>query len=241
MSIFEYNPTKALPFAGYSTGPGEQPDQYLSLVHWIQSEKFRGVDEYLRRYLIGIDDLEILQLEVDGINERFVRPDWSEVESRIVECGVWFQMLANHKLYSDLMAADELSCPDDEVSNSILSFYNAQDDGYMRVGIVGPNDFSDHQFIRESFSHIFSSNSPKLVYTFGQPGAAWMAERWALENYVPAIRLNAASEHDLVALMSEQATHLIDYSRNSNRTSLVKAVLDAFERQGKPARRIFRA
>src|SRR5690606_19731729 len=163
------------------------------------------------------------QLEADGINERFVRPDWSEVESRAIECGIWFQMTAHQHLYTSLMAAEELSCPDDVVTNAILSFYNAQDEEYMRVAIVGPEDFSDRDLIYESFSHIFSSVSPKVMYTIGQPGAAWVSECWALEHYVPAIRLDAASDQDLVALMSEQATHLIDYSRNSNRSPLVEA------------------
>lgn len=242
MNTFEYNPISEIPFEGFCSSPDSQPDQYQSLMHWILSEKYRGVDESLRRYLLTISDLEILQMEANGINSQYLRPDWHRVQSKVIECGLWFQMLSNPGLMEELVSAEELACPDEDVTQEIISFYNCltSDESYMRVAILGPEDFDDRDFVHESFSHIFASVTPKIIYTFGGAGASWIAESWGQDQYIPVRRVTGSTDNELALSIAQFATHAIDYSRQTNRSPLVAATLEAFDQQSKPARRIFR-
>lgn len=64
-----FDPYEHRPFQGYMCSEGRQVETYLSLMHFIEAEKFRGLDEGYRRYILSIEDRDDFILETAGITQ----------------------------------------------------------------------------------------------------------------------------------------------------------------------------
>lgn len=195
-----------LPFHGYrqirATGGFERgtPESYSTIEHFYQSEKFRGVDESFRKFIMSLptarEARKAARKRID------VRPDWEQIRNRVMATGIWFKLL-EHDRYSQALLANPQLAEDayafrdhywgdlrKDVSigfyrRILLDYRERRRNGIMRVVITGSSSFTNQELFNDALRVLFKRRIPDEILINCDRGTDAMAERWAISHCIP--------------------------------------------------------
>lgn len=239
-----YNPYEQIPFNGYRSDAQPLGERFLSLMHFIESEKFRGVDERYRSYLLTLDDPIDFRLETAGVAQCQRRTDWDDVKGSLIRAGMWMQLVQHQETLRDQLLRPDCSTGIqliDDAANAIytrLVAANSEPDQLRRVVITG--DTTSHaSAIFDLLNQIFSSRLPDELYVADEGGVALLAQKYALNHYFPIRIFAGASPDELATQALERATHVFSIGAGECPDSeFAVAVLARASEQGKTSHHI---
>ena len=232
------DPFELMPFTGYIERSTGRQETYLSLAHFIHSERFAGVDEHYRRYLLQLDDTELFRLEVDGVGITCGdKPDWDAMKVRLLYAGIYMQALSNREHYGNLLAkADNLS-----IANCSFSEDAAEAMGEFVGDIQTPQDklkvaflgaTQDESFIESCLSVIFARRGPQCLLSIEDDGCSMGVSMYARKGAVSFALLSASlSEESIAENILRRCTHIFHFL-SGNDSKLTSAVLDRLQAAG---------
>lgn len=230
---FFLSPYDIIPFTGFRTpcDPYAPPasarlfederETYLSLMHWFESEKFRGITERYRRYLLMVPDPALVQMEASGFSSTHRRADWDSVRARVVLCGLFFLFQSNPDLFLAFRQAAAIRSDDELVSKALASLKAAFTDGQaakrIHAMVAGPGDYTAPIDVHHRLDGVFEKARPFSVLVTGETGVGHAAEAWALRHYIPVEYVPIADEDTSITAYCHRvlplATHIILMTR----------------------------
>lgn len=164
------------------------PEVYPTLMHFIESEKYRGVDDSYRRFINRIESIEDFKLETMCAPPELRRQDWEQVRSSLIRAAVWMQ-LTTHKssaLGEQYLRTDDLTgvdLIDDEIRSVRTALF--REEPMRRVLFCGAPEVSDEQAVNRVIDDIFTNRQPDEIIVFAEPGVARIAANYAAARYIP--------------------------------------------------------
>ncbi|SBW84274.1 hypothetical protein PVE_R2G0245 [Pseudomonas veronii 1YdBTEX2] len=233
-----YDPYAFLPFVAYRSFDRPESEFCYSLMHFVESEKFRGVDESYRQFLLKQDDRDDFLLETGAIDQGGVRQDWPQVRFALIRAGMWMQLVQHqdHLRESLLQAGCETGVPlIDQVAADIYErLMKAHEPGneLRRVVLAGDLGVVDAEIFK-TFDHLFQNRMPDEIYVSDEPGVAEMVHKYALTKYIP-LRVFTSAEEDCAGQMLTKGTHVFTISVEAESdSSLTNRLLQLAAEQGK--------
>ncbi|HHH9441219.1 TPA: hypothetical protein ACP32N_003156 [Pseudomonas aeruginosa] len=183
------DPYETRPFKGYLNEAGDQVETYLSLMHFIEAEKFRGIDEGYRRYLLSIEDRDDFLLETAGITQGVRRSDWERIKAPMVRAGLWMQLVQNQDSMVPLIMHPGCTCELALVDMAIkvIALRLQSEDPLRKVLLVGAtgNDACGDDALKDVLDHIFEVRLPDEIIVSEERGIASRAAEYAVSRYIP--------------------------------------------------------
>ncbi|MBM5458919.1 hypothetical protein H8F21_15235 [Pseudomonas sp. P66] len=220
-----YDPYAILPFAAYRSPDCPEGDLCYSLMHFIESEKFRGVDDCYRRFLLQQEAPEDFLLETGAIDQDNVRADWVEQRFGLIRAGMWMQLVQNQDALRNSLLQPGCSTGVpliDKVAADIFSRLvaaNESDNALRRVVLAGDLGISSANVFR-TFDHLFQSRLPDEIYISDEVGLADLVNQYALTRYIPVRVFPCGGDADACAhQMLEKGTHVFTISRGEESDS----------------------
>ncbi len=232
------------------------PEFYSTIEHFFQSEKFRGVDESLRQYVIGLPSAA--EARKAGLRYEKLKPraGWFAIQNQVMRAGIWMKLREHAHYARALLTADSFSRAyrfnDSYWGNlrqgvsagayaSLLAGLQQQlRSGPMRVAIVGSRSFTNAELHKKKLDAFFARALPMEILLGCNKGCDDLTERWAIANYVPVVHFplvggRSASERDRrnTAMLSE-ATHLVAFWQD--KTSEVAEIVALAKSRNLPSR-----
>ncbi|MBM3105671.1 hypothetical protein IIE18_11020 [Pseudomonas sp. V1] len=225
------DPYEFRPFQGYPCGKGLQVETYLSLMHFIEAEKFRGIDEGYRKYLLSINDRDDFILETAGITQGVRRDDWDEIKGPMARAGLWMQLVQHKDALAPIITHPECNSDIRLVETAIQEICSRlySGDPLRKVLIVGdesaeacsPNSF------RGVLDHIFGARRPDEVIVSSGPGIAALSAEYAAQNYIPLRTIPCVdSEAEFAKAATGAATHVFFLVTEGGASSFAQAAFD---------------
>lgn len=233
--VITFDPFERLPFRGYiEPGSGRQA-YYLSLAHFIHSERFRGIDDQYRSYLLRLEDIELFRLEVDCIGQTGVdSEDWAQNKHRLLYAGIFMQAIANRDRYGELLQAGEAlsvaaSSYTDELAIAMGEFIHdvkgSQDK--LKVAFIGA--CSDRAYAKECLEVIFAKRLPQCLFAIEDDPCSMGISCYARESATAFVLLDAALSAEVIAdNLARRSTHVFQFvGEGSSALSTEAALLAA--------------
>lgn len=196
------------PFHGYrrllpdaSGFEKEPPELYSTIEHFWQSEKFRGVDEAFRRFLIELPTAREARKAALRHDDK-IRPDWERIQNRVMATAIRFKCRESAQVMEALARTAEfdISYPfkdhywGTDRKGVSVGFYarilqrlqRRVQKGEMRVLITGSPSFTNKFLFMAKLDTFFNRRLPDEVLLTCGKGTDFMAELWALEHHLPA-------------------------------------------------------
>lgn len=181
----------------FEKGPAEL---YSSLEHWIQSEKFRGVDEPFRQHLMNLPSPKEVR-KAALRRESDISPDWIRRQNRIMAAGIWMKAIEHRsfrKLLIETEDFDHCYSFNDHYWGSArtgisVGFYGRLlryiqrrlKKGPIRAAVIGSKSFSNPFLHATKLDALFDRGEPNEVICGVQPGLDDYTESWAQGRYLP--------------------------------------------------------
>lgn len=218
-------------FKGYLNDAGAQVETYLSLMHFIEAEKFRGIDEGYRRYILSIDDLEDFRLETAGVTQGFRRPDWEDIKVSMVRAGLWMQLVQNKDALVPLIMHPRCSSPVGLVEMAIKDIARRlqSEDPLRKVLLVGASgsDACSTAELKDVLDHIFDVRLPDEIIVSAEQGLASQAAEYAASRYIPLRIIPLASNAaDFAQSACGVATHVFSLVTRGKPSTFAQASYD---------------
>lgn len=214
-----FDPFDHMPFMGYINPLTGRPERYLSLAHFIHSERLAGVDEHYRKYLLNLDDPELFRLEVDGVGfTGGERPDWLELRQPLIYAGIFMQALSNREHYGQLITnVSTLSIANcsfsDDVAVAMGDFIGdiqAPQDK-LKVAFIGGCD--DLDYISSCLRVIFAKRAPQCLLAIEDDASALGVSAYARNNAHPFSLFSASlSEQAIAESIRLRCTHVFNFA-----------------------------
>lgn len=223
-----YDPYDQIPFAGYLSDIDGQPETYWSLMHFLEAEKMRGVDDQYRRYLLELRDRDYFVMETACIGQSIRREDWSEVRASVIYAGLMMQLAQNKEALQHSLLADSFQCEAEiitEVRASLLERLR-DPEPLRRVLFVGTGQEQNAQ-INSLFDHIFMKRKPDEIITFAEPGVCTAAAKYAHAHYIPFRAFSL--QEDLSAVAQDavsRSSHVFQIGADDSATPITKIAFD---------------
>jgi len=239
-----YDPYAILPFVAYRSEACPEGDLCHSLMHFIESEKFRGVDDCYRRFLLQQDDPDDFLLETAAIQQGDVRADWAEQRAGLIRAGMWMQLVQHQDALRDSLLKPNCSTGVQLIDKAADDIYrrliSASESGneLRRVVLAGDRTLSSSAVFR-TFDHLFQSRMPDEIYISDEIGLAELANQYALSKYIPVRVFSGSDDAEACAVsMLEKGTHVFTISRSvESESGLANRLLALAPKQGKVAHR----
>lgn len=240
-----YDPYQHLPFLGYSSKAMPEGERFLSLMHFVESEKFRGVDESYRRYLLTLDDPIDFRLETAGVAQCRRRTDWDDVKGALIRAGMWMQLVQNQDELRAQLLRPDCSTGIDLIDQAARFIYGrlikANQEGgepLRRVVLTGDPTLSTLALF-DRFDQIFASRLPDELVVADEPGVADRAREYAIQQYLPIRIFSGAESSALAQQAMEKASHVFSFGTGEQPSSQFAVdVLALAGEQGKVAHHI---
>lgn len=161
-----FDPYELMPFTGYIDPATGRQVRYLSLAHFIHSERVSGVDEHYRKYLLQLDDPELFRLEVDGVAiTSGERSNWGDMKGSLLYAGIFMQALSNRERYSQYIEiVDQLSVAScsfsDDAAAVLGQFIGDIKDPQDALKVVFLGDNRNEEYIKSCLSTVFAKRAP---------------------------------------------------------------------------------
>lgn len=239
-----YDPYEVLPFNAYRAPASPLGERCYSLMHFVESEKFRGVDESYRRFLLEQEDPDDFLLETGAIDQGNVREDWAEVRLSLIRAGMWMQLVQHQESLRESLLQPKCSTGIPLIDSAAASIYQrlveANEPGHelRRVVLAGDHHLSS-QAVFLTFDHLFQNRLPDEIFVSDEGGLAQLAQSYAQARYIP-IRIFALNddEQSCAELMLEKGSHVFTVSENElSNSKLANCLLSFAREQGKKAHR----
>lgn len=242
-----YDPYATLPFHGYRSPGSLKPETYPSLMHFIESEKYRGVDDSYRRYLLTLTDQDDFLFETAGLAQGGRRPDWEVIKAPMIRAGMWMQLvqhqeaLANSLLQPGCMTSIQLvTHAAEQTYNRLHKASHEEGEQLRRVVLTGDCSVRDES-IYGLFDQVFANRLPDEIYLAAEDGVSRLAEQYCIQRYIPA-RLFSFSDIEVeqaAANALAKGTHVFSISASDQSDSaFAELVLEMAAASGKPNHRI---
>ncbi|MDF9779162.1 hypothetical protein [Pseudomonas baetica] len=242
-----YDPYATLPFHGYRSPGSLQPETYPSLMHFIESEKYRGVDDSYRRYLLTLTDQDDFLFETAGVAQGGRRTDWEAIKVPMIRAGMWMQLvqnqeaLANSLLQPGCMSSIQLVTQvAGQTYNRLHKASHEEGEQLRRVVLTGDCSVCDES-IYGLFDQIFANRLPDEIYLATEEGVSRLAEQYCIQRYIPA-RLFSCSGTQVdqaAANALAKGTHVFAISAaDQSDSAFAESVLEMAAAAGKPSHRI---
>lgn len=216
--VITFDPFERMPFQGYIEQDTGRQAQYLSLAHFIHSERFRGVDDHYRGYLLRLDDMELFQLEVEGIGQTSSDcEDWVRNKQRLIYAGIFMQAVANRERYVELLspgvALSVAACSySDDLAEAMGAFIHdvSATQDKLKVAFVGA--CTDMDFTRACLNVIFAKRLPQCLFAIEDDPCSMSISRYARESATAFSLLDAALSAEAIAdNLARRATHVFQF------------------------------
>ena len=226
-----FDPYELMPFTGYLDPETGRQVKYLSLAHFIHSERVAGIDEQYRKYLLKLEDPELFRLEVDGVAITCgERPNWSDTKGSLLYAGIFMQALSNRDRYSQYVERVEqlsvASCSFSDDAAAALGHFigdiNAPQDA-LKVVFLGDNRNSD--YIQSCLSTVFAKRGPLCLLALEDDGCSAGVSTFARAGAVAYSLIDAAlSDDSIVDNIKRRCTHVFHF-QGGNDSPLTASVL----------------
>ncbi|HCF2446919.1 TPA: hypothetical protein NIA45_004584 [Pseudomonas aeruginosa] len=241
-----YDPYEEIPFLAFGAVSGE-PHHSLehcrSLMHFIEAEKFLGVDDRYRRFLLQLSDREDLLLETAGVSQAMRRADWSAVRDRLIRAGVWMQLVQNQDALLGRLMSGELSCDLQPINTALQAIRTRiaarPTDPLRQVLIAGPLATTEQDRIYRLLNSMFSNREPDELLLIAEPGACEHVATYARERYIPmrVFPRDPAGQLDIEGMVAV-ASHTYVLTLGGSASEGAEACYSAALSAGKTAHRV---
>lgn len=213
-----FDPFDHMPFTGYIDPMTGRQERYLSLAHFIHSERLAGVDDHYRKYLLNLDDPELFRLEVDGVG--FTggdRPEWDDLRQPLIYAGIFMQALSNREHYGQLIAnASNLSIADCSFSNEAAvamgEFIGDIQAPQDKLKVVFLGACSDLDYISKCLGVIFAKRAPQCLLALEDDASAMGVSAYARKNGHPFSLFSASlSDQAIAESIRLRCTHVFNF------------------------------
>jgi predicted NAD-dependent protein-ADP-ribosyltransferase YbiA (DUF1768 family) len=213
-----FDPYELMPFTGYIEPSTGRQETYLSLAHFIHSERVAGVDEHYRRYLLQLDDPELFRLEVDGVGiTSGDKPNWETVKVRLLYAGIYMQAISNRERYGLLLAQAHTlaiaSCSFSQDAAEAMGEFvgdvqSPQDK--LKVAFIGA--VQDAGFIESCLGVVFARKRPQCLLAVEDDGCLFGVSNFARNNASSFALLDSTLSADAVAEnIMRRSTHIFHF------------------------------
>lgn len=234
-----YDPYEFVTFTGYPSAQHSLGEPYFSLMHFIESEKFRGVDEDYRSYLRTLEDPIDFRLETVGVAQCRHRADWDGVKINLIHAGLWMQLVQRQEELRERVLIPECSTGIRLIDEAARSIYkrlieaNKPEEALRRVILAGDPGLTP-AVIRGMLDGIFQSRLPDEIYLRAGDDVARVASDYATSRYIPIRMFEAGEVGEVAEGMLLKGSHVFTFGREQAPVcSFAQAVLDLSTRQGK--------
>ncbi|WGK63396.1 hypothetical protein QAO71_17800 (plasmid) [Halopseudomonas sp. SMJS2] len=185
-SVPIFDPYAEIPFVGYRCPVKGNPESYWSMMHFVEAEKLRGVDDEYRAYILGLRDRDDFILETAGVAAQF-EPSAYWVENRLLAlyAGLYMQLVQNKDKLMPIIGDEEYEYPSPALKQTRDSIVErlASPEPWRRVLFLGQGE--DSVQVSGIMDHIFSNRNPDEIFILNEPGTSDAVERYAHDNYIP--------------------------------------------------------
>lgn len=226
MHPIELDPYANLPFAGYLCEITKQPEIYWSLMHFLEAEKYRGIDDQYRRYLLTMRETEDFRLETAGVPVAGAALEqWREVRERAIHAGLFMQFAQNKDALAQILLSDNFECRSEAIraARDRIAERLASPDPLRRVLFIGAQSEDDGDALTPVFNHIFSQRQPDEICALIEPGVGFAAAQYAQNNFIP-FRATACVTADIAEAIA-RASHVFQIGSDED---VSEHVLNAF-------------
>jgi predicted NAD-dependent protein-ADP-ribosyltransferase YbiA (DUF1768 family) len=247
MNTPTYDPYTTLPFVGYRRPGSHQPETYFSLMHFVESEKFRGVDESYRQYLLTLDDPEDFLLETAGVTQGMRRDDWDVIKVGMIRAGMWMQLVQHQQALTDSLlqpgcksSIDLVTHVAEQIYSRLIKANHEEGEQLRRVVLTGDCTISDGSVLG-LFDQIFANRLPDEIYIAAEDGVALLAEQYCIRRYIPirVFDLTGRSIEEATEEVLSKGTHVFSIgSEDRSDSHFSNRALELANSDGKPAHRI---
>lgn len=242
-----YDPYAALPFVGYLRPGSLQPETYFTLMHFVESEKFRGVDEPYRQYLLTLSDTDDFLFETAGVSQGIRREDWESIKVGMIRAGMWMQLVQHQQALSTSLlqpgcktSIDLITQVGEQIYTRLVKANHEEGEQLRRVVLTGDCSTVDGS-IFGVFDQIFTNRLPDEIYIAAEDGVALLAEQYCIQRYIPirVFEFNDRTEKEAATDALLKGTHVFSIGRSDHSDSLFsEQVMELATISGKPAHRI---
>ena len=243
-----YDPYRVIPFRGYKSASQPLGDHCVSLMHFIESEKYRGIDDSYRQYLLTLTDHEDFTLETIGVGQAVKRHDWEEVKGAMFRAGFWMQLFQRVDEMRPYLLQPNCQTGIPLLDGAAWDVYQRLTESttpgneLRRVVIAGDVEANPTGLL-EQLNQLFSVRLPDEVVVTTESGVADLVHDYCLSKYLPVRCISVGdSRLDLAVDQAlNKATHVFVFSQNEASTSkFAEDLLDAATAAGKISHRIAR-
>lgn len=200
-----FDPFEMMGFTGYIDPATGRQVQYLSLAHFVYSERLADVDEQYRRYLLQMDDPELFRIEVDGVGMAGLGvEDCSEVMQQLLYAGIFMQALSNRERFGSLIGNAAgltiASCPfSQDAANAMGRFISDVRQPQDKLKVIFLGDCTDMEYVANCMSVIFAKRSPQCLLALEDDGCSVPVSAFAQRTLAPFSLLNASLSDEAIA------------------------------------------
>lgn len=238
----ELDPYAALPFSGYLCEVTNKPETYWSLMHFLEAEKYRGIDDQYRRYLLSIRDTEDFRLETAGVPVAApALAQWGEVRERAIHAGLFMQFAQHKDTLAQVLLSDNFECRAEAISaarDRIVERVTSTEP-WRRVLFIGAQgDEFNCESLGLVFSHIFSKRQPDEISALVEPGVGFVVAKYAQRNLIPYRATECSAEKIEEAV--ERASHVFQIGSDDEVGEHVLTAFQLAQSKGKTAHKLSR-
>ncbi|WP_162893432.1 hypothetical protein [Pseudomonas savastanoi] len=213
-----FDPYEVMPFHGYIEQETGRQARYPSLAHFIHSERFRGVDEHYRTYLLRLEDAELFRLEVDGIGQvGGDSQDWSRRKGRLLYAGIFMQAVAHRDRYSQLLShGARLSVASgsysDDLARAMGDFISDVSTPQEKLKVAFAGSCVDQGYADGCLKIIFANRLPQCLFAIEHDACAQVISDYARETATAFILLDSSLTEDALAEnIGRRSTHIFRF------------------------------
>lgn len=185
-SVPNFDPYAERPFVGYRCPITGNPESYWSMMHFVEAEKLRGVDNDYRAYILGLRDRDDFILETAGVAAQF-EPSacWVENRLRALYAGLYMQLVQSKDSLMPFIMDERCEYPSPAIKQARDAIVErlASPEPWRRVLFLGQGEVSDQ--VTGVLAHIFSNRNPDELFILNESGVAGTVEQYAHDNYIP--------------------------------------------------------
>lgn len=233
-----FDPFELMDFVGFIDPETGRQDKYLSLAHFVYSERLAGVDEQYRRYLLKMEDPELFRLEVDGVGVAGQDTEgWSSAIQQLLYAGIFMQALSNRERFGELLVkADQLSIADctfsQDTAVAMGKFIGDLRQPKDKLKVLFLGDCRDEDYVRNCLSVIFGKRSPHCLLALEDDGCSLGVSGFARNSLAPFSLLSASlNDEALVESIRLRCTHVFNFEGGQT-AELTQRVLDQLRAAG---------
>lgn len=210
-----------------------------SLMHFIEAEKFVGVDEQYRRFVLSIEDRDDFLLETAGVSQGCLRKDWVQKRDRLIYAGVWMQVVQNKERLLAPLLAGELTSDLKPINDALAAVRNrildSGDDPLRQVLVSGCTEYQNESTVFSMLDAVFANRKPDELLIRCEAGVSEHVARYAHANYIPLRVIGLNTDVDELEEVSKYASHVFIATPNDTASGFASRCYEVAVQAGKVA------